>query len=353
MPFRIRITLIVLGVLAAVVVLLPLAWPVPPLEDTVAASTLRSDDALLVSVDGVDLHVMERSPHESSTAPTATNARASELERGADGAPDAGTAPSGFVFVHGFGSDGRSFGRVLDALSAAAPAVTYDRPGFGLSDRPLEGWERNPYGPEAQVRHLTAVMDHLGLERAVLVGNSAGAAIALRTALAHPERVDGLVLLAPDAAGSGGAPAATRWLLYTPQFERLGPLLMRRLGGATGESFLRAAYADPDRLPDDVLRAYREATTVHDWDRALWEVTQAGGEPDLRESLGRVEVPVLVLAGAEDPIVPAEDGRRLAEALPSARFVTVPDCGHRLQEECPAAVVSHTLAWWRSEGAGR
>lgn len=338
MPFRIRVTLIVLVVLAAAVVLLPLIWPGAPLEGAVDVEELRGEDATLVPVEeGLRLHAVVSAGAEAE-----------------DGSPGAGAA-SGFVFLHGFGSNLRSFAPLMDddALGGAAPAVAYDRPGFGLTDRPLGGWERNPYGPEAQVDHVLAVMDHVGLERAVLVGNSAGGAIALRVAALHPARVEGLVLLAPTVYQSGGAPTGTRWLLYTPQLERLGPLLMRRLGGESGESFLRAAYADPDRLPREVLEAYRDSTSVHDWDRALWEVTQAGSDAHVEEVLGEVDVPVLVLSGDADEVVPAELSRRVAEALPSARFAQLEGCGHRPQEECPEAVAREIRSWLAEAETGR
>lgn len=325
MPFRIRITIIVLGLLAAAVLLLPLLWPVPPIEGTLAAEGLMDADAVLIPAGEVRLHATVRMP-----------------PGGGDGAaPPA----EGFVFLHGFGSNVRSFTSLLDALATRRPAVAYDRPGFGLTDRPLGGWQRNPYGPEAQVDHVVAVLDHLGLERAVLVGNSAGGAIALRTALERPDRVAGLVLIAPAVYRAGGAPAATRWLLHTPQLERLGPLFMRQLAGDPGENFLRAAYADPERLSPEVLEAYRQATTVHDWDRALWEVTQAAREPDLEGNLNEVGVPSLVLSGDADEIVPADLSRRVAEALPSSRYVTLEGCGHLPQEECPSAVLTAVADW--------
>lgn len=335
MPFRLRITLIVLGLLAAAPLLLPLVWPVPPLEGTRAAEDLMGPDATLVPAGDLRLHARVRSgPAGSGTA--------------RDEPPG-----EGFVFLHGFGSSLPSFAPLAGALAARGPAVAYDRPGFGLSDRPLGGWTRNPYGPEAQVDHVLAVLDHLGLQRAVLVGNSAGGAIAVRAALDHPGRVSGLVLLAPAVYRGGGAPAATRWLLHTPQLERLGPLFMRRLGGETGENFLRAAYADPSRLPSRVALAHRQATSVHDWDRALWEVTQASREPELEGRLSELSVPVLVLSGAADEIVAPELGRRLAEAVPDGRYAELKDCGHRPQEECPAAVLESIDAWLADTEARR
>ena len=320
MPFRIRVTLIVLAVLAAALLVLPLAWPVPKLEGTRPAREVAGPGATWIDAGALALHARLEGPP--------------------------GAQPPGVAFLHGFGSSLASFGAVQDAFAEERRTVAWDRPGFGLTERVVGGWDRNPYAPEAQVGQVVLALDAAGIDRAVLVGHSAGGAIALEAALAHPERVVGLVLIGPAVYSGGGVPAWSRWALRTPQLERIGPLLMRRLGGETGVGLLRAAYADPERLRPEVLAAYRRATSVDDWDRALWEVVQASRAPSLAGRLDEVEVPVLVVTGAEDAIVPPEQSRRLAEALPNARLVTLPDCGHVPQEECAPELLAAIRAWW-------
>jgi pimeloyl-ACP methyl ester carboxylesterase len=250
------------------------------------------------------------------------------------------------AFLHGFGSNLVSFASLQDALAEQRRTVAWDRPAFGLTERVTSGWDENPYTPEAQIRHLVTALDAAGIDRAVLVGHSAGGAIALRAALQVPERVAGLVLLGPAVYRGGGAPGWSRWALFTPQLERIGPLLMRQLGGDPGERLLRASYADPERLRPEVLAAYRRATEVRNWDRALWERVQASREPRLEGRLDGVDVPALVVTGREDAIVPPEQTRRLAGELPDARLVELADCGHVPQEECPARLLDEVRAWW-------
>ena len=98
------------------------------------------------------------------------------------------------VFLHAGIADRRSWADVMAHLSADTDVVAYDRRGFGTTT----------YVPEEhdQVADLGAVLDALGLERVVLVGNSRGGEIALSTALAHPGRVAALVLVAPGVAGA-------------------------------------------------------------------------------------------------------------------------------------------------------
>lgn len=320
MPFRIRVTLILAAVLAAALLVLPLGWPVPALEGTRPAREVAGPDATWIDAGALALHARTAGPSDAE--------------------------PPGVAFLHGFGSSLASFGALQDALAEERRTVAWDRPGFGLTERVVDGWDRNPYAPEAQVAHVLLALDAAGIDRAVLVGHSAGGAIALQATLAHPDRVAGLVLIGPAVFSGGGAPAWSRWALRTPQLERIGPALMRRLGGETGVGLLRSAYADPGRLRPEVLAAYRRATSVDDWDRALWELVKASRAPALGDRLAEVDVPVLVITGAEDAIVPSEQSRRLAEALPRARLVEVPDCGHVPQEECAPETLAALRGWW-------
>lgn len=327
MPFRIRVSLIILSVLAFALLVLPLLWPIPPLDGVAPARDLAEADARWIDAGPLALHARIAGP---------------------EGEDAAGT---GVAFLHGFGSNLASFRDVQAALAEQASTVAWDRPAFGLTERVVHWNGANPYAPEAQVGHVVRALDTAGIDRAVLVGHSAGGAIAIRAALEHPDRVAGLVLIAPAIYRGGGAPAWSRWALRTPQLDRIGPLLMRQLGGEPGENLLRTAYADPDRLRPHVLEAYRRATRVERWDEALWELVKASREPDLVARLGELDVPVLVVGGVADEIVPIEQTRRLAEALPDARLLEIDDCGHVPQEECPEPLLAAIDAWWEARVA--
>lgn len=334
-PFRIKVSLWLLGFLLAVPLIGPFLLPIPALQGVTNVEALAGPESLFVSVEGVTLHVETWPPGLTPEGAGTT----------ADGAV-------GVVMLHGFGSQTRSWRQLGEALTSddvgVALALAYDRPGFGLTERPAAGsWgrDRNPYGPEAQVAYTLGLLDAYGLERALLVGHSAGGALALQVALAAPERVVGLALISPAVYGGGGAPAWTRPLLSTPQLNRLGPLFMRQLAGEPGDNFLRAAYFDPSALDPADEAAYRRALRVEDWDRALWELVKASREPDLVPFLPQVTQPTLVVTGAADTIVPAEQSERLARALPRATYHPIAACGHVAHEECASETIAALLTW--------
>ena len=345
-PFRIKVTLIVLGVFALLILVGPLLVPIPALSGTVPPAELAYPNSVFVDLSvpgGSSLRVHVQSEPSALTPADAAATREDGTAR-EDG--------TGFVLLHGFGSQTMSWRHLMPTLAGAGPVLAFDRPAFGLTERPMPGdWPRgaNPYTAASQVGLTIALMDAYGLDRAILVGHSAGGSLALEVALAHPERVAGLVLVSPAVVRGGGAPAWSRLLLQTPQMSRVGPLAMRQLGGQPGEDFLRSAYADPSRLDPVDVAAYRLALRANDWDRALWELTKASREPQLLEHLGSVEVPVLVVSGAEDRIVPFEQSQQVAARLPRSTLASVPDCGHVAHEECPGPTSDAVATWLAAE----
>jgi pimeloyl-ACP methyl ester carboxylesterase len=307
------LVLIVLGVGVG-----PFLVPVPPLTDTVPATQLADADSRFIAVDGVQLHYK------------------------VDGA--AGDAPA-FLLLHGFGASTFSWRSVRADFGTDALTISYDRPAFGLSERPLEpedGWgEANPYGTHANVRQALGLLDALQVRRAVLVGNSAGGRTAVDIALAHPERVAALVLVSPAVGMGGGPPGWIAPLLRTPQLDHLGPLLVRRISGSGGSQLLNAAWHDPSKITPEVLAGYRTPLRANDWDRALWSFTQAPRTDDPLPRLGELaRIPTLVISGDDDRVVPVDTSRAVAAALPGSELVLLPACGHVPQEECPQAFMA-------------
>ena len=308
-----KIVLIVLAVLLALVLIGPLVAPVPALEGVVPVEQLADPDSQFVDVDGVNVHYK-----------------------------DTGQGDAALLLLHGFASSTYSWREVTEPLAEDARVVAFDRPAFGLTERPMPGEFPNgvnPYTADAQADLTIGLMDELGIEQAVLVGNSAGGAIATHTALRHPERVKALVLVDAAIYGGGGSPSWARPLLTTPQARRIGPLLVRNIR-EWGYQFGQSAWHDPSMFTDEIWAEYSKPLQAENWDRALWELTQASRPLELDQRLQELGVPVLVITGDDDRIVPTEQSIRLAGEIPGAELAVLPNCGHVPQEECPTAFLA-------------
>ncbi|MCS7282635.1 MAG: alpha/beta hydrolase [Anaerolineae bacterium] len=318
MKLWLRIPLVVLGLLLLLLLVGPFLVPVPPLEGTVPPEQLADPDSRFIEVNGLTVHYKM-----------------------------AGSGRPAFLLLHGFAASTFSWREVMEPMAEWGTVVAFDRPGFGLTERPMEWEGPSPYGPEAQAALTVGLMDALGIERAVLVGNSAGGALALLVALTYPERVEALVLVSPAVYVGGGAPGWVRPLLNTPQMRRLGPLLARSIRD-WGVDFGRSAWHDPSKLTPEIWEGYSKPLRAENWDRALWEVTRASRPLGLEKRLGEVRVPVLVVTGDDDRIVPTQQSVRLAGEIPGAQLVVVPECGHVPQEECPGPFLEAVEAFLRN-----
>ena len=304
---------IILGALLIILLAVlvgPFLIPVPPLQGTYPPQTLADADSQFLEIQGLTLHVKTRGQGEPV-----------------------------FVLLHGFGASLYSWDAIMDPLSKLGRVIAFDRPAFGLSERPLDWEGQNPYSPESQTELVLGLMEHLNVDQAIMVGNSAGGTIAAQVALAYPERVAALVLVDPAVYTGGGAPGWIRPLLSTPQMRRIGPLFVRQIE-RRGDELLTTAWHNPDNLTQEQIALYKKPLLVENWDKALWEFTLASRASNLPERLQDITLPVLVITGDDDRIVPTADSIRLAGELPNARLVVIENAGHVPHEERPEAFMN-------------
>ncbi len=302
-----RIALILAALSLLVVVIGPLVIPLPALADTVPPQDLAEPDSLFAEVYGLEVH----------------------YKLAGEGEPT-------LVLLHGFAASAFSWRKVTKPLGELRSVIAFDRPAFGLTERPMpEEWSgQNPYSSEAQADLTVALMDELGVDKAVLVGHSAGGTIAALTALRHPDRVEALILEDAAIYRQAGTPSWLRPLLLTPQMRWLGPVLVRSIA-TWGEGVIETAWDDPEKITVELLSGYKKPLQAENWDRALWEFTLASHPLALGARLQEITLPVLVITGDNDRIVPTQESVRLAGELPNAELVVIPRCGHVPHEECP------------------
>ncbi|RUW38501.1 MAG: alpha/beta fold hydrolase [Mesorhizobium sp.] len=234
-------------------------------------------------------------------------------------AVEAGAGPRTIVFLHGFGACREIWRDVMAPLAAEARILAYDLPGHGHSLQ-CEGMG----GAKPAARAILADLAARQLAKVHLVGHSMGGAIATLMALADPGRVASLTLLAPGGFGP-----------------EINAALLRRYAAASGRKQIRASLAamsaprsvPPDHVVD-ALCLMREQPgqlqTLIDMAAAITKDERQGVIP--RAQLDALDMPVMVVWGAEDPLLPVGQ----AEALPSHFHLHhVLDAGHMLVEEAP------------------
>ncbi|MPY58764.1 alpha/beta fold hydrolase [Streptomyces spongiae] len=249
-------------------------------------------------------------------------------------------SPSALLLLHANPGDGRDYDAVLPALADRYRTFVVDWPGYGDSTAPDPGLVT----PEGLVRAAGLVLDALvaehGVRRVVVLGNSVGGYVACRLAEGrHARTVSALVLVSP--AGFTPRNALTRWfcrdVMGDPGRARrlVVPLARAYLGNLRTPS-ARETYARARQLPWDGRRM-----AVHS---AIW---RGLADPDFGLSApGALRVPVLLLWGRRDPVVPAlVDGRHARRRLP-AHTVTVPlPTAHEPYNERPDLFLRHTLSF--------
>jgi pimeloyl-ACP methyl ester carboxylesterase len=247
--------------------------------------------------------------------------------------------PPFIVLLHGSFLSIRSWYDVTKPLSEGATVLIFDRPAFGLTSRPLP--KRNNearYSPEAQSDLVVALMDKLGMDRAVIVGNSTGGTLALLTALRHPKRVQGLVLVGAmiySGYANSEVPAVMKPFMkvMSPVFSRLMKLIITKLY----DKNIRGFWHVKSRLSDETLAAFRSDLMIGDWSRGFWELFLETHRLHFDRRVSSVSTPSLVVTGEHDLTVKTGESFRLAKELPSAALLVIPDCAHLPQEEQPAA----------------
>lgn len=240
---------------------------------------------------------------------------------------DIGDGPA-VVLVHAGVADRTMWREHLEPLSAAGyRVVAVDLPGFG--EAAVEAGEQAPWND------VLSTMNELGIERAALVGNSFGGAVAMRVAAVAPERVWALALIAAPAPGF--EPSEQLQAAWAAEEEPLERGDVEAAVKAVVEAWTLPDA--PDRVRELVAAMQRRAFEMQMAAPAVAEVPDPldpGGEEAARGALGRLGMPTLVVGGARDMPDFVQSAQLLADALPAAELVTIDTAGHLVPLEEPA-----------------
>ena len=242
------------------------------------------------------------------------------------------------LLLHGFGGSLHTWEAWAQGLAAEQRVIRFDLPGFGLTGADPSG----DYSDERGMQVLLALMEQLGVRRAAIVGHSMGGRLAWRFAAVHPERVDRLVLVAPDGFATPGfeygrAPEVTA-PMEAMQF--VLPEALLRLS-------LKPAFADPAKLTDAMVDRYYELMLAPGVRPAIIARMRQTVPRDPVPLLRRIQAPTLLMWGEQDAMIPLANAADYLAAIPHARLVTFPGVGHLLQEEAPAASLPALQAFLR------
>jgi 3-oxoadipate enol-lactonase len=225
------------------------------------------------------------------------------------------------VLLQGLGLSSRFWFDVPELLAhdphGPRRVVALDNRGTGRSDKPRRLWRMGTMADD-----VMAVLDHAGFEGAFVVGISMGGMIAQHCALRHPKRVHGLVLLATTPGFLMGA---------LPEARALGRLLSLPFGGkGSSEALVRLL------LPESKWHRAREI--FRDWPSAMRDDPTAphtfaahlfaASTHMVAPRLGKIRCPAIVVAGAEDRLIPLRNAKVLATRIPRAHLEVVADTGH-------------------------
>lgn len=227
------------------------------------------------------------------------------------------------VLIHGFSFSLETWDAWARGLAPDYRVVRFDLAGHGLSEPDPKG----RYDAGTRVRHVVALMKHLGIRKATLVGNSYGGLLAWRIAAAYPALVDRLILVDSAAFSINGVtdrpapvPPGMRAYLLDPK-----PAMVK---GSAAIIFSNTSALTPERL--DMMR---DMIARPGNGPALVSHLEQFTLPAPEVQLASIQAPTLILWGSKDHVIPLEQSGRLQDAIKGSQLIVYDGVGHAPQEE--------------------
>jgi pimeloyl-ACP methyl ester carboxylesterase len=265
------------------------------LEKRYAASSLQTID-----IDGLKVHYKETGPL---------------------GAP-------ALLLLHGFGSSLQAWDDWSVKLEQKYRVIRLDLPGFGLTGASPD----HDYSEEKDLAILTRFADKLGLDKFSVIGHSMGGKMAWSLAAAQPDRVQALVLMAPD-----GFPETKDIGTKPYEVPAIMGLIKYVLPKYLVRKSIEPAFAEADALNDALVNRYFDMLRAPGVRGAILERSNQTIYTDPVSRLKAIKAPTLLIWGEQDQMIPSNNAQSYANVLSNSTTVLVPKLGHLLQEEQPGS----------------
>ena len=246
------------------------------------------------------------------------------------------------VLIHGSNASLHTWEQWVGILGKDYRIISLDLPGHGLTGNNPAG----VYDSASYVRVVDRLLTKLNVDKAVIGGNSMGGGVSWAYALEHPEKVEALLLV--DASGqpyarSGKTPLGFR-LMRMPVIKEAARFIAPR---SIFESSVKTSMSVQSEIDDKLIDRYWELNRYPGNRNATMQRFSSSKSmvPGTKERLSTIKVPVLILWGAEDNLIPVTAAKWFAEAMPQAKLIIYPNVGHIPMEEIPQKSANDVKIW--------
>jgi pimeloyl-ACP methyl ester carboxylesterase len=251
------------------------------------------------------------------------------------------------ILIHGYGAGMWVWEKQIDFLSQFYRVYALDLIGHGFSDRP-----KIPYTPEAYIHFFMDFMDGVGIEKAILIGNSMGGGIAWAMAVLFPERVERLVLIncvPPDVLGQVRNDSF-RTLVAIKDIPFLPYLVIASRNKRSIKWILQECVSHIKLITPEILDRQYQISKIRGTTWVIYSTFKNAKEaPKLKDYLSRIYQPTLLLWGERDLIFPPSVGEDLHRAIKGSKFQIIEKSGHIPMWETPEEVNQAMLSFLREK----
>ncbi len=297
-----KIALYILGIILSLLILIVLLFGHRDIPLDKLKAKYAPAPSLFMALDGMQVHVRDEGNAQDSIP---------------------------IVLIHGTGASLHTFEAWTLELKRDHRVVRMDLPGYGLTGP----FPHRDYSMDRYVEFVLHFLESMQIDQCVLAGNSLGGGIAWRFALAHPDRVDKLVLI--DAGGypseSKSVPIAFR-IARLQGINRIFTFITPKF---LARSSLKNVYVDKTKVSKELVDRYFELS-LREGNRGAY-LDRMGLKRDsaIHEKIKTISQPTLILWGERDELIPVENATRFHADLPNDTLVILPNAGHVPMEESP------------------